>query len=224
MTLTVVSDPAASSSDLSITPKDPSIALNDPAASSNDPSIALNDPPNPRNAAYVELLGSGMNLLSLNYERRLRNNLYARFGASWLGYSRELRYEDRGNDLFIDLFTIPASVSYTFFEGIRQLEVGGGLTYLSFTFDGGPFDIGYQEVELGNRYRGLAITSTIAYRVTTENYIFRIGLSPHYMLTLDAEITGFLYELHDRDLANLKDVFDWRGFRIMPGLSFGRMF
>lgn len=177
-----------------------------------------------RHAVYVEMLGNAINLLSVNYERSLHENLHARIGFSYFGFSDELRYEDRGDDLFVDVYTVPASISYTLFEGVRQLELGLGLTYFGFAFDGGPYDLGYEEVELGNRYRGLALTSIISYRITVQDYLFRIGLYPFYMVTLDSELTGFFHELDDRGAINVNDFLDLRGFQWMPGLSFGRSF
>ncbi len=177
-----------------------------------------------RNAVYVEMLGNAINLLSINYERSLQDNLHARIGFSYFSFSDELRYEDRGDDLFVDVFSIPASVSYTLFEGVRQLELGLGLTYVGFSFNGGPYDLGYEDVELGNRYRGLALTSIISYRVSVSDYLFRIGLYPYYMITIDSELTGFFHELDDRGAINLNDFLDLRGFQWMPGLSFGRSF
>ncbi|MDI6402840.1 hypothetical protein QLX67_12605 [Balneolaceae bacterium ANBcel3] len=177
-----------------------------------------------KNALYVEMLGNALNILSLNYERSLQQNLHVRIGGSYFGFSTQLRYEDRGNDLFLHLATIPATVSYTFFDSHRQLELGLGLTLLSFSFDGGPFDGGYRDIELGSRYHGLALTGIIGYRISVHNYLFRIGISPHYMFTVDREVTGFFIELEERGEFNLQDLIDFRGFRLVPGLSFGRTF
>ncbi len=177
-----------------------------------------------KNALYAEILGNGMNVISLNYERSVRRNLHLRIGGSWIGYSDQIRYEDRGEDLFFDIYTIPSTVSYTLFDGFSQLELGGGLTFFSMNFSGGPFDIGYNDVELGNRYKGLAVTGIIGYRVSVHNYLFRIGISPHYMVTIDSEITGFFNELKERGALDLHDFLDFRGFRMVPGVSFGRTF
>lgn len=177
-----------------------------------------------KNALFVELLGNGINVYTLNYERALRSNFHARIGASWIGYSDQLRYENRGKDLFFDLYTIPASVSVTLFEGFSQLELGAGLTFFSMKFEGGPFDIGYHDMELGKRYRGLALSTIIGYRVSIHNYLFRIGLSPQYMFTLDRDISGFFTELKERGAFDLYDYLEFQGFRIIPGISFGRTF
>ncbi|MDG5766346.1 hypothetical protein QA596_02625 [Balneolales bacterium ANBcel1] len=177
-----------------------------------------------RNAVFAEVLGSAINLYAIYYERALRENLHARIGASWIGYSDQVRYEDRGEDLFFDLYTIPAGLSLTLFEGINQLELGVGLTFFSMKFEGGPFDLGYNDVELGNRYKGVAVTTVIGYRVSVHNYLFRIGLSPHYMITINSELSGFFDELKDRGALDLHDYLDFKGFRMIPGLSFGRTF
>lgn len=175
-------------------------------------------------AAYIEIMGSAMNFFSLNYEYHLRDNLHLRLGGSYLGFSSELRDENEGNDLFIRLRTLPVTLSRTLFDKPRQFEFGGGATLLSYTFTGGPYHVGYFDIELGNRYRGIALTGMVNYRITAENFLFRIGLFPHYMLTLNSEVSGYFEELDERGVTNFESVLDLRGFRIIPGLSFGRTF
>lgn len=176
------------------------------------------------NALYVELLGNGINLFGLNYERTVRPNVHLRGGATYLGFSRKYRYEEGDDDMYIGLASFPLSASYTFFEGIRQLEVSGGVTLFAFQFEGGPFEVGYQDIEFGNRYHGLALTTYIGYRISVQKYLFRIGVSPYYMLTLHSDVSGILEELDDRGILEFRDILDFNGFRFIPGLSFGRTF
>jgi hypothetical protein len=177
-----------------------------------------------RNAVFVEMFGNTLNLFGVNYERTLRDRIHLRVGASRLTYVDEITYEETGEDVSIKLHTVPVSVSYSFFRGIRKLELGVGATLFSFDFWGGPYDVGYNDIELGNRYLGVALTSTIGYRLSLENYLFRIGLHPFYMLTMHNEISGFFEELEDRGVLDFRDIIDPRGFRIIPGISFGRRF
>lgn len=177
-----------------------------------------------RNAVYAEILGSTMNLMSANYERALRDDLHIRGGAAWFGFSTQLRYEERGKDVHVALWTLPVSVSKTLFGEKRQLEIGAGFTFMSFTFSGGPFDVGYFDIELDNRYLGLAATSTIAYRVNVEEFIFRIGVSPNYLVSLDHDVTGSLDELEALDVLDFTSILNFQGFSLFPGLSFGRRF
>lgn len=177
-----------------------------------------------KNSIYLELLGKTMNLVSLNLEHEFRRNFYVRAGASYLGYSSKLRYEDRDNDLHVGLFTLPFSVSHAFFGTTRQLEFGLGATYLAFSFNGGPFDVGYFDIELDNYYRGVALTSLIGYRVNVEDYMFRLGLTPLYMFSLAHTITGSLDELEALDVLDFREILHFRGWRFLPGLGFGRTF
>lgn len=177
-----------------------------------------------KNTAYIEILGSGLNLASINYERSIRRDMNFRIGGSWFGYSTQLRYEDRGDDVLVGVFTIPVSVSTSMFGDRRQLELGTGLTFMSFTFAGGPFDVGYFDFEVDNRYLGLAMTGLVGYRVNVEEFMFRLSLSPTYMLTVNHELTGSLDELEAMDVLDFYEIFDFTGFRIIPGLSFGRRF
>ncbi len=187
-------------------------------------NIQVDSPPVQKNAVFMEMFGNTLNLFGVNYERTLRDNIHLRVGASRLTYVDEITYEETGEDVSIKLHTVPVSVSYSLFSGIRRLELGLGATLFSFDFWGGPFDVGYNDIELGNRYFGIALTSTIGYRLSLENYLFRIGLHPFYMLTMHNEISGFFEELDDRGVLDFRDIIDPRGFRVIPGISFGRRF
>ncbi len=177
-----------------------------------------------RNALYIEILGSSINLYGLNYERTVRDNIHFRLGASRFTYVDEITYEETGEDISVKLHTIPVSVSYSFFSGIRKLELGAGVTLFHFEFWGGPYPVGYNDIEIGNRFLGLAVTSNISYRLVLENYLFRIGLHPLYMIPIQNEISGFFEELDDRGVLDFRDIVDPRGFMVIPGVSFGRRF
>lgn len=177
-----------------------------------------------KNALYVEFFGSTINPFGLNFERKINENTHLRIGASYLGYSSKYRYEEGENDFYVRMLTIPVSYGYTFLEGIRQIEANAGLTFLTFSFEGGPYDIGYQDVEFGNQYMGLALTGYVGYRVSVYKYLFRIGVSPHFMLTIDNEVTGVFDELDARGIIDFNDHLEFDGFRFMPSLSFGRTF
>ena len=176
------------------------------------------------NAVFLEMFGTTINLFGLNYERTLRDNLHFRIGASRLTYVDEITYEETGEDISIKLHTVPFSVTRSFFSGSRRLEVGAGVTLFHFDFWGGPYDVGYNDIELGNRFFGVALTTTVGYRLSLENYLFRIGLHPLYMFPIHNEISGFFEELDDRGVLDFRDIVDPRGFRIIPGVSFGRRF
>ncbi len=189
------------------------------------PAGVLVDSALPRqNAVFVEMFGATLNLFGINYERTFRDNLHFRVGASRLTYVDEITYEETGEDISIKLHTVPFSVTRSFFSGIRQLEVGAGITLFHFDFWGGPYDVGYNDIELGNRFFGLALTTTVGYRLSLENYLFRIGLHPLYMFPIHNEISGFFEELDDRGVLDFRDIIDPRGFVIIPGVSFGRRF
>jgi len=196
-------------------------ALTPNAQLADDPPVS---PPVQRNAVFVEMFGNTLNLFGVNYERTLRGRIHLRVGASRLTYVDEITYEETGEDVSIKLHTFPVSASYSFFSGIRKLELGLGATLFSFDFWGGPYDVGYNDIELGNRFFGIALTSTIGYRLSLENYLFRIGLHPFYMITVHNEISGFFEELDERGVLDFRDIIDPRGFRVMPGVSFGRRF
>ena len=201
----------------------------DDSVTTRDPDFDRINPPDVlarqgKNAIYLEILGNSLNLVSLNYERMLSNKLFVRLGGSYFGFSRKFRYEGDNDDLFIDLYSVPASVSITLLEGIRQIELGAGATLFSFSFWGGSYDVGYHDIELGNQYMGLALTTIVGYRVSIKDYLFRFGLSPYYMITLDSELSGFFEEMEDRGIMEFHDWLDFRGFRVIPGLSFGRSF
>lgn len=187
----------------------------------NTPAPAATEQPN---AVFLELLGNTLNLAGVNYERTLRDRIHLRAGASRLAYVDEVTYEETGEDVRIKLHTVPVSVSYSVFRGTRNLELGLGATLFSFDFRGGPYDVGFNDIELGSRFLGIALTSTVGYRLSLENYLFRIGLHPFYMLTIHSEISGFFEELNDRGVLDFRDIVDPRGFRIIPGISFGRRF
>ncbi len=193
------------------------------ANDSGTPETPRLSTPNP-NALYIEILGSSINLYGLNYERTVGDNIHLRIGASRFTYVDEITYEETGEDISVKLHTIPASVSYSFFNGIRKLEVGAGATLFHFDFWGGPYPVGYNDIELGNRFMGLAVTSNIGYRLVLENYLFRIGLHPLYMIPIHNEISGFFEELDDRGVLDFRDIVDPRGFMVIPGVSFGRRF
>jgi len=178
----------------------------------------------PKNAVFVEMFGSTLNLFGINYERTFRDKLHVRIGASRLTYVDEITYEETGEDISIKLHTLPVSVTHSFFSGIRKLELGVGATLFHFDFWGGPYDVGYNDIELGNRFVGLALTTTIGYRLSLENYLFRIGLHPLYMFPIHNEISGFFEELDDRGVLDFRDIIDPRGFMVVPGVSFGRRF
>jgi len=188
----------------------------------SDVSVDVAVPQN--NAVFLEMFGATLNLFGLNYERTLRENLHFRIGASRLTYVDEITYEETGEDISIKLHTVPFSVTRSFFSGSRRLEVGAGVTLFHFDFWGGPYDVGYNDIELGNRFFGVALTTTVGYRLSLENYLFRIGLHPLYMFPIHNEISGFFEELDDRGVLDFRDIVDPRGFRIIPGVSFGRRF
>jgi len=176
------------------------------------------------NAVFLEMFGATINLFGINYERTLRENLHFRIGASRLTYVDEITYEETGEDISIKLHTVPFSVTRSIFSGSRRLELGAGVTLFHFDFWGGPYDVGYNDIELGNRFVGLALTTTLGYRLSMENYLFRIGLHPLYMFPIHNEISGFFEELDDRGVLDFRDIIDPRGFMIIPGVSFGRRF
>ena len=176
------------------------------------------------NAVFLEMFGATINLFGINYERTLRENLHFRIGASRLTYVDEITYEETGEDISIKLHTVPFSVTRSIFSGSRRLELGAGVTLFHFDFWGGPYDVGYNDIELGNRFVGLALTTTLGYRLSMENYLFRIGLHPLYMFPIHNEISGFFEELDDRGVLDFRDIIDPRGFRVIPGVSFGRRF
>jgi len=198
------------------------VNANDTADLPSDEAVDATFPQ--QNAVFVEMFGATLNLFGVNYERTFRNNLHIRIGASRLTYVDEITYEETGEDISIKLHTFPLSMSYTFFSGIRKLELGAGVTLFHFDFWGGPYDVGYNDIELGNRFFGLAITTTVGYRLSLENYLFRIGLHPLYMFPIHNEISGFFEELDDRGVLDFRDIIDPRGFMIIPGVSFGRRF
>ena len=176
------------------------------------------------NAVFLEMFGATINLFGINYERTFRYNLHFRIGASRLTYVDEITYEETGEDISIKLHTVPFSVTRSIFSGSRRLELGAGVTLFHFDFWGGPYDVGYNDIELGNRFVGLALTTTLGYRLSMENYLFRIGLHPLYMFPIHNEISGFFEELDDRGVLDFRDIIDPRGFRVIPGVSFGRRF
>jgi hypothetical protein len=194
------------------------IVVNPPGEETGSAHITRN------NAVFVEMFGSTLNLFGVNYERTFRNKLHVRAGASRLTYVDEITYEETGEDISIKLHTLPFSVTRSFFSDIRKLELGVGATLFHFDFWGGPYDVGYNDIELGNRFVGLALTTTIGYRLSLENYLFRIGLHPLYMFTIHNEISGFFEELDDRGVLDFRDIIDPRGFMVVPGVSFGRRF
>jgi len=204
--------------------------LSEPAAiSAQDTAEPLSDASvdatsSRQNAVFVEMFGTTLNLFGINYERTFRYNLHFRIGASRLTYVDEITYEETGEDISIKLHTLPFSVTRSFFSGIRKLELGVGATLFHFDFWGGPYDVGYNDIELGNRFFGLALTTTVGYRLSLENYLFRIGLHPLYMFPIHNEISGFFEELDDRGVLDFRDIIDPRGFMIIPGVSFGRRF
>lgn len=189
-----------------------------PGSMSNHKSAAQN------NAVFVEMFGTTLNLFGVNYERTLRENLHFRIGASRLTYVDEITYEETGEDISIKLHTVPFSVTRSFFSGSRHLEMGAGVTLFHFDFWGGPYDVGFNDIELGNRFFGVALTTTVGYRLSLENYLFRVGLHPLYMIPIHNEISGFFEELDDRGVLDFRDIIDPRGFIIIPGVSFGRRF
>jgi hypothetical protein len=113
----------------------------------------------------VGLGGPGLGL-SLNYERQISNNIWAHIGTS-VGIA--LPYDDV-------TISIPAGISYIVGKQKNFLDLGGGLTPISFTDT--------EAVSAFNDARewSLLIFSTIAYRYQPmeSSLFFRASLNPAF--------------------------------------------
>jgi len=108
---------------------------------------------------YGELLGNGIFWGSINYDQRFKkenDGLGFRLGVS-------IVYPQGGE------FTFPVMINYLIGKKKHQLELGGGIVYLTHLIS----------FNSGDDLSGLAFTGSVNYRLNFDSgYVFRIGYTP----------------------------------------------
>ncbi|HEU0053131.1 MAG TPA: hypothetical protein VFQ39_08130 [Longimicrobium sp.] len=125
-----------------------------------------------RNAVYVELLGNGV-LYSVNYDRRLTDNVAGRVGVSFLTVEED--DGDRGT-----LAMAPIVASYLFGEGNSHFEAGLGVLLASASVSDVGDDEGEDWFDLSGSASGVLGTGVLGYRYQRPDggFVFRAGLTP----------------------------------------------
>ena len=124
-----------------------------------------------RNAFYVELLGNGL-IYSVNYDRRLTDNLAGRVGFAFV--SGEDSDGDRAS-----IVIAPVMGSYLFGEGNSHFEAGLGVLLASASVEdvGSGDEDWFDETVEGSTVLG---TGVLGYRYQRPDggFVFRVGLTP----------------------------------------------
>lgn len=127
------------------------------------------------NSVFFEGLGAGL-YYSINYERRVIDDVGVRAGLSYLSLSTTSRSGDTRVSTHASYVTIPITVSYLGVRGRRSgLEVGGGLTL---AYAAGTSSTGVSSTS-GSGMTPF-ITGLVGYRlhpVDGAGFQFRVGLT-----------------------------------------------
>lgn len=119
-----------------------------------------------KNVVYIELLGNG-GIYSINYERRLSNQIWARIGTSYFPAAYD------------GLATLPVSLNYLFGKQAKFLELGLGTTLFYAGSDDYLFDFDNND----SKVFSAGITATIGYRFQPpqKDLFFKVALIPAYI-------------------------------------------
>ena len=119
-----------------------------------------------KNTVYFELFGNG-GIYSVNYDRRLSNQIWGRIGASYFPVAYE------------GLATFPVGVSYLFGKHSKFFELGLGTTL----FSAGSDDLLFDLDENGGKQFSAGISATVGYRFQPpqEDLFFKAALIPAYI-------------------------------------------
>lgn len=124
-----------------------------------------------KNTLYLELLGNGI-FYSVNYEHFLSDQLAARAGISYSTLTSETSGQTQKEGNF---FTFPLMLNYLVGKGSSHLELGGGLSIITFS-ETNP------ESNLLDFISGttVLVTGTVGYRYQQPDggFVFRIGFTP----------------------------------------------
>jgi hypothetical protein len=164
------------------------VAASEPAAdkdvSSEEETGAVDDR-EAKNAIYLDLLGPGL-FYSINYDRVITPDLSARIGFSYLGFGASAS-DGSGTTTASAEFSywaVPITVSYMGIGSTSNMfEVGGGGAIMNIS-GSGIVESSDESAEAGASFTTFALTALAGYRHQPADggFVFRIGLSPEYVL------------------------------------------
>lgn len=126
------------------------------------------------NSIYAEGLGAGL-LYSINYERRVIDDLGVRIGFSYTSFSASATAGSASSSASSSFITIPVTASYL---GVRSgksaLEVGGGMTLVFAS--GSASGVGVSSSGSGAVPMGVAMVGYRLHPVGGAGFQFRVGV------------------------------------------------
>lgn len=163
------------------------VAASDPAADkdvSSEDEDAPVDEREAKNAIYLELAGPGL-LYSINYDRVITPDFSARIGFSYFGVGASAS-GGSGTTASAEFsyWAVPITASYMGIGSTSNMfEVGGGGVIMNFS-GSGIIESNDESTEAGASVTTVALTALAGYRHQPADggFVFRIGLSPEYVL------------------------------------------
>lgn len=130
-----------------------------------------------RNVVYIELLGNGAYLYSLNYERNVYRSVWGRIGGSY------------GTIIFSPVVTFPTGISYLIGREGNYFEIGLGATFVYIKDN--SFDL-FNDEDTEESHFGVSPTGTLGYRYQPmqNDLFFKIAFTP-FISTLTHKFVPF---------------------------------
>lgn len=128
-----------------------------------------------RNSIYAEIGGNAL-LYSLNYDRRLQDNVTARGGFMYVSAEGQ---DENGNQVDVSVAFFPLMMNLLVGTGSGRLELGAGPVLAMASGEAETLEEG--EIELSAFGLG-AFATTVGYRYQPVHggFVFRAGLTPFY--------------------------------------------
>lgn len=159
------------------------------------------------NTLFLEVGGHA--IYTLNYERFLRPDISVRMGGSFIGFrisDSDPDFNDEEGNTKFRFLAFPVSVQKYFGSGMHMLETGIGACYYHIQAD--VSESTYASMMSDLLFDGYSFSAIMGYRYTSNrNFVARIALYPGYF---------------HRRKSNFET--DTSGFRLVPGISFGKAF
>jgi hypothetical protein len=163
------------------------VAASEPTADkdvSSEEEAPAADDREAKNAIYLDLAGPGL-FYSINYDRVITPDISARIGFSYLsiGASASGGAGTTASAEF-SYWAIPITASYMGIGSTSNMfEVGGGGVIMNVS-GSGIVESSDESAEAGASFTTLALTALAGYRHQPADggFVFRIGLSPEYVL------------------------------------------
>lgn len=174
------------------------VAASEPAADTDVSAEAETpavDDREAKNAIYLDLAGPGL-IYSINYDRVITPDLSARIGFSYFGVGASAS-DGAGTTTASAEFSywaVPITASYMGIGSTSNMfEVGGGGVIMNFS-GSGIIESNDESAEAGASVTTVALVALAGYRHQPADggFVFRIGLSPEYVLGAGVLPWGYL--------------------------------